>query len=105
MNRKLVLLSGVVATLAVAELWHGPLGAARELETRVEGQIRAYLDRSELPMIKAELEEKPLSRTVILSGPADDFQRRELVRIIGGVPGVAEVRWDPNSLPVEHVRR
>ncbi len=102
MNRTVVFLSGLVATLAIAELWHGPLGAADELETRVETRIRAYLDRSELPMIRAELAEKPLTRTIILSGPADAFQREELVRIISGVPGVASVEWDPGSRSVEH---
>jgi hypothetical protein len=38
---------------------------------------------------------------MILSGPADDFQRAELVRILDDIPGVLEVRWDPASLPQE----
>jgi len=42
-------------------------------------------------------------RTMVLSGPADPFQRSELVRIMGEVPGVAAVRWDPASLPQEGV--
>jgi len=43
----------------------------------------------------------PLSRRLILSGPADDFQRTELVRILDETPGVLDVRWDPASLPQE----
>ena len=35
--------------------------------------------------------------TIILSGPADDFQRRALVEKLGELPGVNEVRWDPAS--------
>ena len=107
MNRKAILLGlgGAVATLAMAELYHGPLGAADELEARVEGQVRNLLVRNEMTMIRAELEQKPLTRTIILSGPADDFQRGELVRVLSDVPGVARVEWDPNSLPVEHFPR
>ena len=52
-------------------------------------------------MIQAKLQRDPLSRRLILSGPADDFQRSELVRILDGTPGVLEVRWDPASLPQE----
>jgi hypothetical protein len=29
----------------------------------------------------------------MLSGPADDFQSSELVRIIGSIPGVSSARW------------
>jgi hypothetical protein len=34
---------------------------------------------------------------VLLSGPADDFQRSELVRIIGEVPGVSTATWSAND--------
>jgi len=52
-------------------------------------------------MIQAHMQRGPLARRLILSGPADDFQRRELVRILDETPGVLEVRWDPGSLPQE----
>ena len=42
-----------------------------------------------------------LARRLILSGPADEFQRQELVRILDDIPGVLEVRWDAASLPQE----
>jgi len=38
---------------------------------------------------------------VVLSGPADDFQRREIKRMIETQPGVAEAAWDPSSLDTE----
>ncbi len=98
------LLIGAVATLAVAELYHGPLGAAQELETRIERSARAELDRNEMVQVQARLSERPLSRTLILSGPADDFQRGELVRVMGLLPGVDQVEWDPSSLPAEGAR-
>ena len=98
------LLIGAVATLAVAELYHGPLGAAQEMETRIERSARAELDRNEMVQVQARLSERPLSRTLILSGPADDFQRGELVRVMGLLPGVDQVEWDPSSLPAEGAR-
>ena len=48
--------------------------------------------------VRAVVERRPLSRTLVLSGPADNFQRGELVRILNEVPGVARVRW-ANSSP------
>ena len=101
MNRNAILLLGGVATLAVAEIYHGPLGASQELEQQIERSARAELVRNEMTQVHAELESRPLSRTLILSGPADDFQRGELVRVLGDIPGVAAVEWDPASLPAE----
>ncbi len=101
MNRSLIFIAGVAATLAFAGLWHGPLGAGDRLAMRADRIARATLVKYERPMNGARLERGPLSRRMILSGPADDFQRSELVRIMGQVPGVNEVRWDPASLPQE----
>lgn len=93
---------GALATVGVAELYHGPLGAAATLESRIEGRARRVLDAYELPHIQARLDEGPLRRRLILSGPADDFQRRALVDVLGDMPGVNEVRWDPSSPIVDH---
>jgi len=101
MNRGLIFVGGVAATLAFAGLWHGPLGAGDRLAARAEKIARNTFVKFERPMNSAKLERGPLSRRMILSGPADDFQRSELVRIMGQVPGINEVRWDPSSLPQE----
>ena len=101
MNRALIFLSGVAATIAASALWHGPLGAGERLATRAEKIARATLDYYEMSAVSARLARHPLSRVIILSGPADDFQRSELLRIMRQVPGVNEVRWDPASLPQE----
>ncbi len=101
MNRAAIFIAGVAATLAFAALWHGPLGAADRLASRADKIARATLDYYELPAVSARLERGPLARRIILSGPADSFQRSELIRIMGQVPGVNEVRWDPASLPQE----
>jgi hypothetical protein len=102
MNRKAILALGALATIAVAELWHGPIGAADELEERVERHARNLLNYYELPQVTAHMDEKPLTRRLILSGSADDFQRRALVEKLGQLPGVNEVRWDPRSPVVNH---
>lgn len=101
MSRKPIFLGGLAVVIAFAALWHGPLGAGDRLASRVETRARTTLDHYEMTMIQARLQRRPLSRRLVLSGPADDFQRRELVRILDGTPGVLEVRWDPGSLPQE----
>lgn len=100
----MIFAGGVAATLAFGALWHGPFGAGERFAERADALARATLDHYEMTAVSARLERSPLSRTMILSGPADDFQRTELVRILSEVPGVAEVRWDPASLPQERVR-
>ena len=101
MNRRSIVLIGVAAVLAETAIWHGPLGAGDRMAARAEIIARRTLDYYELPMIQAHMQRAPLARRMILSGPADDFQRSELVRIMDDIPGVVDVRWDPASLPQE----
>jgi hypothetical protein len=101
MSRRTILLLGLAATVGFTALWHGPLGAGDRLAGDAETIARRTLDYYEMPMVQAKLQRGPLSRRLVLSGPADDFQRTELVRILDETPGVLEVRWDPGSLPQE----
>jgi len=101
LNRRSIVLIGVAAVLAETAIWHGPLGAGDRMAARAEIIARRTLDYYELPMIQAHMQRAPLARRMILSGPADDFQRSELVRIMDDIPGVVDVRWDPASLPQE----
>ena len=101
MNRRTILLSGMAAVIAFSALWHGPLGAGDRLASKAEAAARARLDRDEMFQVQARLERRPLSRRLIVSGPADDFQRAEIIRRLDEVPGVLEVQWDPASLPQE----
>ena len=101
MRRRHILLLGIAAVLATGALWHGPLGGGERLARQAEADARRTLDYYELPMIQAHMQRAPMARRLILSGPADDFQRAELVRILDETPGVLEVRWDPASLPQE----
>ncbi len=101
MSRGTILLIGITAVMATGALWHGPMGAGDRLAMQAEASARRALDNYELPMIQAKMQRGPLTRRLILSGPADDFQRTELMRILDETPGVLEVRWDPASLPQE----
>lgn len=96
---------GAAAALVAALLWHGPLGASDRLSGGIEGTARWELRRLELPMVTARLERSPLGRRLVLSGPADDFQQRELVTFMDSIPGVSGVRWaTPPSASAEPVR-
>ena len=101
MRPRTTVLIGLAAVTAFTALWHGPLGAGERLTSQVEADARRRLDHDEMFQVQAHLQRKPLNRRLILSGPADDFQREELVRRLDQVPGVLDVRWDPASLPQE----
>ena len=92
-KRTVALAAGIAIAIAAAALWHGPLGAADRFTGQVERSARQTLDAYEMTQVQARLHRGPLTRRIQLSGPADDFQRSELVRIIGGVPGVSNARW------------
>ena len=101
MNRRMILLLGIAVTVGFSALWHGPLGAGEQLAQRMERQARLQLDRDEMHLVQARIQREPLARRLVLSGPADDFQRGEIIRRLDQIPGVLEVRWDPASLPQE----
>lgn len=104
MNRMTILVLAILAVIGVTWLWHGPLGAGERLARMIETDARAQLDRDEMTQVQAQVERWPLSRRVILSGPADDFQRREIKRRMEALPGVGEASWSASSLQVEAAR-
>lgn len=101
MSRRTIFLIGLAVVIGFAALWHGPLGAGERLASKAEAAARAQLDRDEMHQAQARFERRPLSRRLMVSGPADDFQRQEIIRRLDEIPGVLEVRWDPASLPQE----
>lgn len=92
-TRNIAFAGGAAAALIAAALWHGPLGGGGRLSSKIETAARATLDHLEMTQVSARLERNPLRRRMILSGPADDFQRAELVQILDDIPGVAGARW------------
>jgi membrane protease YdiL (CAAX protease family) len=85
--------AGAVIVIALAALWHGPLGAADRFAREVEQVARQALIYNEIPEVSGHLHHGPLTRRLLLSGPADDFQRNELVIVMDQVPGVESVSW------------
>ena len=92
-RRNLALAIGCALALGAAALWHGPLGAAQRLTTRIERDAHATLDFYEMSEVTAHLHRRPLTRHLVLSGPGDDFQKGELVRTVETLPGVSSASW------------
>jgi hypothetical protein len=86
---------GFAAVLAIcgAALWHGPIGAADRFAGSVDASARTTLTDYEMTQVTAHLHRAPLTRRLMLSGQADDFQRSELVRILDELPGVSQATW------------
>ncbi len=96
----LVVAAGAVVALTVGALWHWPIGTGERFAANIERQSRQVLNDWEMIQVQARLERRPLTRTLVLTGPANDFQRSELIRIMDGVPGVANVRWTDMRSPL-----
>lgn len=92
-HRWTLLAAGAVAMFGAAALWHGPLGGADRLAASAERIARDTLVYYEVPEVRASLQRGPVTRTMLLSGPADDFQRREIARMMSEIPGVSDASW------------
>jgi hypothetical protein len=84
---------GAAVAIGGAALLHGPLGAAVRFQKQVERTAMLTLDAYEMTEIDARLLRAPLTRTLRLNGPADDFQRQELVRVLSTISGVKGATW------------
>ncbi len=93
MKRKPALALGVAATLAASLLWHGPGGAGGRLGKSIDHEVRAMLDHYEMQMVSSHIQHDPLTRRIVLDGPADDFQRAEIKRMSEELPGIATAHW------------
>ncbi|MFL6722486.1 MAG: hypothetical protein ACJ8FT_11900, partial [Sphingomonas sp.] len=92
-RRNAALAVGLAASLVVAGLWHGPVGGADRFTTQIEHNARAALDYYEMTKVTAHLHHGPLTRRLILAGPADEFQTSELARLMSQLPGVSRAQW------------
>lgn len=92
-RRTAVLAVGVILSLGLAALWHGPLGGADRFAAKVERGIHNTLVYYEMTSTTGHLHRGPLTRRVLLSGQADDFQKSELVRYMNQLPGVSGSSW------------
>ena len=92
-DRVIRLAAGTAASIVLAALWHGPLGGADRFTASVRREIHAMLVDYEMTQVQADLAHAPLTRRVLLSGPADDFQRSELARMMSELRGVESSSW------------
>lgn len=104
MTRSYIVVIGIFVVIGLTWLWHAPLGKGERLAAGIETRARAMLDGYEMTQVQARVERGPLTRRVILSGPADDFQRGEIKRLVEAQPGVGEALWSASSLPAEAAR-
>ena len=97
-RRNALLVVGVLASIAAAAVWHGPMGAADRFATQVERSAREVLVDNYAPSgMTARIHHGPLTRELILSGPGNDFQRAEAVRLLDQIPGVSSAHWTPST--------
>ena len=92
-KRRWIWAVAVLIALGATALWHGPIGAADRFTRSVEATARDSLVSYEMDQVTARLHKAPLTRRLMLSGQADDFQRSELVQILDEVPGVSGATW------------
>jgi hypothetical protein len=93
-RRLRAIVAGLLLSIATACLWHGPLGAADRFSSEVERTARQVLADNDAPTgMAVQIHRGPLTREMILSGPADDFQHAESVRLVGLIPGVSDATW------------
>src|SRR5205085_10993539 len=71
--------------------------AANRFANSVDSSARRALDYYEMTKVSGQLHRGPLSRTLTLAGPADDFQHSELVRLLSQLPGVRKASWSPDE--------
>ena len=96
---RFALVAGLAAVIGLAWVWHGPIGTGSSFAAAAEQQTRQVLVDFEMAPVRAAVERSPLSRTLVLDGPADDFQRAELVRILNDVRGIGSVHWADEAAP------
>lgn len=92
-------LAGLVAVLAAAFAWHGPMGRGEAYVAGLEAQARAVIAETGMTGVTLNLDRAPLARNATCSGVANAFQRRGmldepgLTGRVAAVPGIARVRW------------
>jgi len=100
MSRWLKLLIGLSAALLAGLISHGPLGRGEAFLGTIEARVNEEIRKAALPGVTAHLGRGPLSREVVLTGNANDFQREGMGQLPGindrirAIPGISGLRWD-----------
>lgn len=94
-------LIGLAAALGAGWVSHAPMGRGEAFAAQLDAQVQAVLSEPmvAIPGVTAQVQREPLARRVILSGPANCFQRNGQGSLPGldgrvsAIPGVAGVEW------------
>jgi hypothetical protein len=90
---------GLAVALLAGWLYHGPYGGGAAFADALEERAQIRLRATQLPGVTVAMERDPLARVVVLSGRANEFQRKGLPGFPGidermrSIPGVAAMRW------------
>jgi hypothetical protein len=99
-SRVVKILIGLAVALLAGWISHGPLGRGAAYIDRLEADARTQVTRAEVPGVTVVMSRQPLARVALLSGPANDFQRRGMGSLPGLdgrvllVPGMSAVDWE-----------
>jgi len=100
MSPWLKFLIGLAAALAAGWISHGPLGRGEAFIGQLEAHAERRLKAANVADVTVRMQRDPLSRTAILSGTADQFQREGLGSYPGindrirTIAGIARLRWE-----------
>ncbi len=107
MSAAVKFVTGLAASILFAWLYLGPLGHGQSYIGTLEGRAAEVVADAEIPGVEVRLVRDPPTRTAILSGPADAFQRngqgrlKGLTQLVDEVDGVARVYWADEPGPHE----
>lgn len=92
---------GLAATVASAALFHGPAGYGERALAGLEAQVRPVVIRQEVESVSAAFEREPMSRALVFTGRANDFQRERFVELVQeqNIRGIASIGWNPATPP------
>jgi osmotically-inducible protein OsmY len=72
----------------------GPLGFGLRYTDQLTRRVRTTLDDRQLQNVDVAIEQRPaLRRTIVLTGPVAESDRKVAIDLARAVPGVAKVRW------------
>ena len=98
---------GLAAAFALGWLAYAPLGQGEAFADQLDSDLQRVLGAIEVPGVTGSVQRDPLTRTALLSGPANCFQRRGDASFEGErdgtfpgldqrvltVPGLARLEW------------
>jgi OmpA-OmpF porin, OOP family len=88
---------GALATALLAGISHGPLGLGGKCCDRIASMAQNAVD----PAVRVTMQDNPLQRIALLSGPVTDPGARETaLNAVLAVPGVASARWIDDGAPL-----